>query len=129
MTFNGYHHIGLMVKDMDKSLKFYKDLGGEVAFSFPMPGGGSDEIIYLLDMGGNSVIELIPGGKGTEEVDAHWAHIALCADDARAAYALALKVGAVDRSEPNDLMLGDMAVCCAFVYGPDGEVVEFFQVK
>jgi lactoylglutathione lyase len=45
------------------------------------------------------------------------------------AYDLAVKAGAPSRTEPQDGMLGDMAICNAFVFGPDGEVVEFFTVK
>ena len=127
MRFNGYHHIGLLVKDVQKSLDFYtKGLGGEQTFSFPIPGGS--ETIYLVDLGGNAVIEIIPIGNGEEEVNAHWAHIAVRTDDAGAAYDRAIKAGAVSRDEPKDVKLGTMPARIAFVYGPDREVVEFFQV-
>ncbi len=128
MKFNGYHHIGLFAKDLDKSLKFYTEgLGGEVTFSFPM--GDTGKTIYLVDLGGNAVVEIIPRGNGEAESNAHWAHVAVVTDDARAAYAQALKAGALKQSEPQDCLLGTMAVCNAFVTGPDGEVIEFFQVK
>jgi lactoylglutathione lyase len=128
MQFDGYHHIGLWVKDARKSFDFYtKGLGGKVTFSFPM--SDSDKTINLVDLGNNAVIEIIPRGNGEEEKDAHWAHIAIRTDDARAAYNLAIKAGAVSRSEPKDNQLGTMAVCNAFVLGPDHEVIEFFQVK
>ena len=128
MKFNGYHHIGLFAKNPDKSLKFYTEgLGGEVTFSFPM--GDTGKTIYLVDLGGNAVVEIIPRGNGEAESNAHWAHVAVVTDDARAAYAQALKAGALKQSEPQDCLLGTMAVCNAFVTGPDGEVIEFFQVK
>ncbi len=128
MAFDGYHHIGLMVKDAEKSLNFYTEgLGGEVTFSFPMGDTGST--IYLVDLGGHAVVEIIPRGNGEAEANAHWAHIALNTADTRAAYALALAAGATSRSEPRDGKLGTMAVCNAFVLGPDGEVIEFFEVK
>ncbi|MDR1637938.1 MAG: VOC family protein, partial [Treponema sp.] len=128
MTFNGYHHIGLWVKDPKKSLDFYtKGLGGKVVFSFPM--ADKPETINLVDLGGGAVVEIIPRGNGEEESNAHWAHVALRTDDARAAYDLAIGAGAVSRTEPKDNMLGTMAVCNAFVLGPDHEVIEFFQVK
>lgn len=128
MKFNGYHHIGLITGDAEKSLKFYTEgLGGKITFSFPM--GDTGKTIYLVDLGGNAVVEIIPRGCGKDEANAHWAHIAVATDDARAAYALALKAGAVTQSEPRDALLGTMAVCNAFVTGPDGEVIEFFQVK
>ncbi len=128
MTFNGYHHIGLYAADWEKSLQFYADgLGGKITFSFPM--GDTGKTIYLVDLGGNAVVEIIPKGLGEAESNAHWAHIAITTDDARAAYEKALKAGAIKQSEPQDLLLGTMAVCNAFVLGPDGEVIEFFQVK
>lgn len=128
MQFHGYHHIGLWVHDPDRSLEFYtQGLGGKVTFSFPM--GDSGKTIYLVDLGGHAVVELIPRGNGQAEVNAHWAHIALETDDARAAYKTALDAGALKQTEPQDMMLGTMAVCNAFVTGPDGEVIEFFQVK
>jgi len=127
MKINGYHHIGLFVKDAEKSLEFYKKMGGEVTFSFPM--GGSGDIIYLVDVGGHAVVEIIPRGVEEDESNARFAHIAFETDDAAAAYELALKAGATSRSEPNNGALGTMNVCTAFVYGPDKEVIEFFQVR
>lgn len=128
MAFNGYHHIGLLVRDMDKSLKFYTEgLGGKVTFSFSM--GGDGPLIYLVDLGGNAVVELIPTGNGQEEQNARWAHIAVATDDCRGAYAMAIEAGARTKSEPADMNLGTMPVCNCFVYGPDDEQIEFFQVK
>jgi lactoylglutathione lyase len=128
MLFNGYHHIGLWVKDSQKSLDFYtKGLGAKIVFSFPM--GDSGKTIYLVDLGNNAVIEIIPRGTGEDEANAHWVHVAVRTEDAQAAYDLAIKAGAVSRTAPNDVSLGTMAVRNAFVLGPDKEVIEFFQVK
>ena len=126
MNFKGYHHIGLMSKDAEKSLKFYTEgLGGTAVFSFPH----SDKTIYLVDMGGNAVVEILPMAEEGDENNARWAHIALCTDDARAAFDAAIKAGAIVRSAPKDMSLGEMDVTIAFVYGPDKEVIEFFQVR
>jgi lactoylglutathione lyase len=128
MQFNGFHHIGLWVKDSKKSLDFYtRGLGGTVVFNFPM--GESGQTIYLVDMGDNAVIEIIPQGNGEEEINAHWAHIALRTGNTQAAYDAAIKAGAVSRTAPSDIQLGTMAARNAFVLGPDNEVIEFFQVK
>jgi lactoylglutathione lyase len=127
MKFDGYHHIGLWVKDEHKSLEFYRKLGGKVVFSFPM--SDLPKTINLVDLGNNAVIEIIPRGNGAEEKDAHWAHVAIRTDDARAAYDLAIKAGAVSRTAPQDMNLGTMPVTNAFVLGPDHEVIEFFQVR
>jgi catechol 2,3-dioxygenase-like lactoylglutathione lyase family enzyme len=129
MKIDGYHHIGLWVKDAKKSLDFYtQGLGGKVVFSFPM-GDQGDKIIYLVDLGNNAVVEIIPRGDGEPEANARWAHIALRTDDPQGAYDLALKAGAVSRSEPRDMNLGTMPVRNAFVLGPDQEIIEFFNEK
>ena len=128
MAITGYHHIGLFVADMDKSYRFYVEgLGAKEIFSFPVPDM-PEKTIYLVDLGGGAVIELIPRGEGKEEQNAHWAHIALETDDCEAAYALAIKAGAEERQAPNHSYLGTMEKNNAFVYGPDREVIEFFQV-
>jgi lactoylglutathione lyase len=127
MRFNGYHHVGLFAKDAGKSLNFYtKGLGGKETLNFPM--GDSGKTIFLVDLGGNAVVEIIPSGNGEEEANAHWAHLAVRTDDAKAAYETAIKAGAVSRSEPGEASLGSMKVRTAFVYGPDREVIEFFQI-
>lgn len=128
MNVHGYHHIGLKVKDIDKSLRFYTEgLGGKVTHSFPM--GDSGKTIYLVDLGGNAVVELIPGGFEELETNARWAHIALATTDAAADHAQALAAGAKQRSGPTACMLGTMAAVNAFVTGPDDEVIEFFEVR
>ena len=128
MKISGYHHIGLPVNDMEKSLRFYREgLGGELICEFPT--GDSGAIVYMVDLGDNAVVELLPGGTGCEETNAHWAHAALTVDDARCAYRRALDAGAKSKIEPKDVRLGSMDVTIAFVYGPDGEVLEFFQVR
>ena len=129
MRFDGYHHIGLMTANIEKSLTFYTEgLGGEVVFSFPMPAN-KEKSIYLVDLGGGAVVELIPRGVEDAEVNAKWAHICLSTEDVRAAYEAALAAGAKPRSAPEDGFLGTMERTGAFVFGPDDEVIEFFHVK
>ena len=128
MAFNGYHHIGLVVLDAERSVNFYTEgLGGQITFSFPM--GETGKTISLVDLGNNAVVEIIPRGGEELEANARWAHIALNTDDVRAAFECAISAGALCQSEPKDALLGTMAVCNAFVTGPDGETIEFFQTK
>jgi lactoylglutathione lyase len=128
MHINGFHHIGLWVTDAQRSLEFYTTgLGGAVVHHFPM--ADKPATINLVDLGNNAVVEIIPRGSGENEAHARWAHVAVRTDDARAAYEQALKAGARSRTAPSDMNLGTMAVTNAFVYGPDGEVIEFFQVR
>lgn len=110
MQFNGYHHIGLWVQDAERILAFYtKGLGGKIVFSFPMKD--HDKTIYLGDLGKRGGGEYSPG-NGAEEANAHWVHVAIRTDEARAAYELALKAGGVSKSAPQEMNLGAMQRFC-----------------
>lgn len=127
MKFDGFHHIGLWVKNAEQSLSFYtKGLGGKQICSFPM--GEGEKTMYLVDLGNNAVVEIIPQGTGEAESQARWAHVAIRTDDTKAAYEQALKAGAESRTGPQHINLGTLPVCNAFVLGPDHEVIEFFQL-
>ncbi|GHV94992.1 hypothetical protein AGMMS50293_13120 [Spirochaetia bacterium] len=129
MQINGFHHIGLWVQDSEKSRDFYiKGLGGKLVHSFPRLDA-PDKIIYLVDLGNNAVVEIIPRGNGGEEANSRWVHIAIRTDDTQAAYDMAIKAGAESRTKPQDINLGTMAVRNAFVLGPDREAIEFLQVR
>ncbi len=126
MFSHGFHHIGLYVSDMQRSLKFYTEaLGGTITYSFPI---GPDREIYMVELGPGAVVELIPHETGAENQP--WAHIALWADDTRASFDRAVAHGATVRSEPREGKLGEsLEQIGAFVIGPDGEVIEFMQIK
>ena len=123
MNCNGFHHIGLAVTDAEKSREFYIALGGVETLRFPIDG----MTFHFIDMGNNSVLELIPilNAESPEQVEPRWMHIALNTDDCKAAYDHAIKVGAKELAPPKEVMVGSKKVCCAFVNGPDGEIIEF----
>ncbi len=128
MGYLGLHHIGLYVADMKRSLAFYKDgLGGKVVREFPTVD--RECTIILVELAPGAVVELLPSGKGRTESSIPWAHIAIRSSDARSDYKRALSAGALSRHEPWQGYLGDKEVVNAFVTGPDGEVIEFFEDK
>jgi catechol 2,3-dioxygenase-like lactoylglutathione lyase family enzyme len=124
----GFHHIALACGDIQKSLRFYVDgLCGKLDCSFEIPGKGR---IYMVDLGGGAKIELLPWGQKDGEHNARWAHIALVVKDAAAAFEAALAAGASVRTPPTEGILNaepPIRKINAFVFGPDGEVIEFFQ--
>ena len=128
MAVHGFHHIGLRVKDMEKSLGFYTEgLGGKVTLSFP---SGSGAMIYLVDLGGHAVVELLPGGTREAEAAPRWVHIALASDDVQADYDRAVAAGAKGKGDgPATKMLGGKEISNVFVYGPDNEEIEYFQER
>ena len=126
--FQGYHHIGLAVPDTDRSLAFYEAIGGKEIYRFPIGPNNA----YLVDLGGGAILEILPFGRGGEEKEARFAHIALNCDDVPAAFELLLKAGATVRSEIREgALMGEppMPMVNAFLFGPDGEQIELFHVK
>ena len=125
MSINGYHHVGLIVKDMQKSLKFYEEaFGGRIVSGFSIEDGKE---IFLVDLGNGAVAELIPRGTGESEMNAHWAHIALKTDSLDEDLEKAVSAGARLRSEPRIISIGGNDAKTAFIFGPDDEVIELFQ--
>lgn len=128
MGYLGLHHIGLYVADMNRSLAFYRDgLGGKIVREFP--AADRESKIILVELAPGAVVELLPSGKGRTESNIPWAHLAIRSSDARTDYARALSAGALSRHAPWQGFLDDKEVVNAFVTGPDGEVIEFFEER
>lgn len=63
----GFHHIGVAVEDVEAERKAYFGRGYHVAFSTPVPSGGT--VYYMGDLpGAFGFIELIPATKGMDEM-------------------------------------------------------------
>ena len=126
----GCHHIALQVRDMDESLKLYRDvLGMQVVAQF----GGPERRVFLLDMGDGSHMELFDPTPDTPAPDAPAAndpvmHFALATTDTPAATEHVRSAGYTITVEPKTVDLGWMTVTLAFFDGPNGESIELFQV-
>lgn len=127
--FKGFHHIGLAVSNTERSVAFYTAIGGKVTCKFPF----GDAMIYMIDLGGGAVLEIIPFLKDdSAQQSPRFAHIALECDDVPAAFKRLVDAGAKVKSEPGDLILAaepPINACNAFLIGPDGEDIELFCVK
>ena len=126
----GFHHIGLKAADFEKSKAFYLALGMKEIVSW---GEGKDEIA-MFDLGNGDRIELFASGGDEYSANGKWIHFAMTVEDVDAAFELALKAGAKPKIYPKTVDLDSrpylMSIRIAFVYGPDGEELEFFkQVK
>ena len=124
----GIHHVAIKVKDFDRSLAFYTQVLGMAP---TISWGEGDGRAVMLDCGEGACVEIFAGGKGNLAEGA-WMHLALKVSDVDGAYAAALKAGCTTHMEPKDVDI-DARPCVtpvriAFVYGPDDEVLEFFQV-
>ena len=126
----GCHHIALQVRDMNESLKFYRDVLG---MSLVAQFGSPERRIFLLDMGDGSHMELFdptpdspkPGDVAANEPVIHFA---LTTTDTKSATEHVRAAGYTITVEPKTVDLGAMTVTIAFFDGPNGESIEFFQV-
>jgi glyoxylase I family protein len=127
----GLHHVAIQARDWDESLRFYRDtLGMAVTAEF----GSPERKIVLLDMGDGSLIELFQHtaktpAPGSDAPNDPVTHIALATTDVHAVTEHVRQAGCKITVEPKDADLGVMQVTISFFLGPNGEVIEFFQVN
>jgi glyoxylase I family protein len=129
----GFHHVALHSSDFEKSYKFYTEgLGFKEYRRWKAANGRT---IALLDAGNGAMVELFSDGaerKCFKEQSGFYTHLALCVKDSKAAYERALKYGAQSKMEPTAMELPSeppIPATISFVKGPDGEEIEFFEVR
>lgn len=124
---NGFHHIALKASDFDKTLEFYKVLGLKERVRW----GEGDSRAVMMDMGDGGCIEIFAGGEKGERADERFLHLAFRADNVDSAYEAAINAGATSKSAPYEACPPDavppIKMRVAFVFGPDGELLEFFK--
>lgn len=133
----GFHHVAIKVYDFEASLQFYMDgLGFTRRYGWGEDGrskGEKDSRAVMLDTGDGNYMEVFAGGtrKPVEEApESTVMHFAFRTTDCSAALERARAAGAKVTMEPKTVTIkGDYPTDfrVAFVNGPDGEVVEFFQ--
>jgi hypothetical protein len=62
----GFHHIGIAFEDVEAEREAYEGRGYTVAFSTPVPSGGS--VCYMDGGDGPGFVELIPATPGMDEL-------------------------------------------------------------
>ena len=131
----GFHHLAFRVQDLDASLKFYIDgLGCRRAYGWGKDAraeGGTDSRAVMLDTGDGNYLELFGGGKPADgSPEGVLLHFALRTTNCDVALEAARAAGASVTVEPKTVAIDGDAPTefrVAFVKGPDGEVIEFFQ--
>ena len=116
----------MKVKDLERSIKFYKALG----FTEKVSWGEAPKKTVLMDTGDGNYFEISQGESRPFDELGVFRHIALRADDCAAAVELARKAGAEITVETKDVNLRSstpIPIRIAFFKGPDGELVELFQ--
>jgi glyoxylase I family protein len=122
----GFHHVSMKVKDLEKSRRFYMELGFIERYSW----GKGEKRTLLLDMGDRNYFEISQGDAGQEPSEGMFRHIALRVDNCDAALKTARMAGAEVTVESRDVKLSGeppIDIRIAFFKGPDGELIELFQ--
>jgi glyoxylase I family protein len=125
---NGFHHIAMRTPNFDAAVTFYKAaLGCEEVLAW----GEGDQRAIMLDTGRGNCLELFAGGAAEAPPEGALLHFALTTDNCEAALNQAVAAGAevtVPLQEV-DIPSSPTAtrVRIAFVRGPAGETIEFFQ--
>ncbi len=132
----GFHHMAINVHDFDKSVRMYQEAFG---FTHKVAWGkktdAADSRAVMLDTGDGNFLEIFAGGPATPLVpagpmscNAAIMHVAFRTTRIDEIIPRARAAGFTVTVEPKDVSPnGDVTARIAFVHGPDGEVVEFFQ--
>lgn len=123
----GFHHIALKSTNLERSLKFYNALGLKEKNRW----GKNENKVVMLEFGNGDCLEIFAGGEESRGIDKRFYHIAFCADDVDSAYKNAIAAGAKPKAAPATVSPSNavkrFTMRIAFVYGPDGEIIEFFK--
>lgn len=126
----GFHHVAVRVSDWERSLRLYtQGLGFQVKIEW----GEAPKRAAMLDVGDGNYLELFERETIAEPSgEPPIIHFCLRADDCEKAFEIAKKAGFQVNLEPKVpepfTKLG-LTTKIAFVQGPDGEIIEFFQSR
>jgi len=117
------NHFGIVVKDLEKSLAFYRDLmGAEIVYEGFVPATKTD-VVYLLIAGG--LIELLHPAEPSEEHIFGITHIAFMTDALDADYRRLVDLGYEGLAAPK--AAGSGVGRLAFLSDPNGARVELLE--
>jgi glyoxylase I family protein len=124
----GFHHIAIWTANWDASLKFYCD---GLGFAPKIEWGEAPKRGTMLDTGDGNYLEVFEREVApTHSGEPNILHLCFRADNVEQAVEVARAAGAKVKTEPTVpepfTKLG-LTTKIAFVEGPDGEIVEFFE--
>lgn len=123
-----FHHIALASHRYEETIEFYKALG----FRQVAAWGEGEGRAVMMEIGEGGIFEIFAKGKDEPEENSRYFHLAIATEDPDGAYALAIKAGATPKIEPKDACIPSeppINARLAFVYGLNGEELEFFHHK
>lgn len=122
-------HVGIIVKDMDKSIEFYCNVVGlKLKDSFLHPNGVTKLAFLGFNQEGESEVELIQRSDGDFPAEGKVHHVAFSVEDIEAEFE---RIRGIDYVNVRDKEITTLPNGSRyfFFHGPDGELIEFFQSK
>jgi lactoylglutathione lyase len=120
-------HIGLRVKDLSVSTRFYVDVLGMRVVGKGILENGLDLVFLAFSDSDTIQLELIGNGQDDVPATGKIDHFAFTVSDIESEMARLRTLGISFIDETPRAILGGIKI--AFFYGPDGERLEFFQPK
>ncbi|MGE6611593.1 VOC family protein [Peribacillus sp. NPDC076916] len=120
-------HIGVVVKDLEKSIAFYQDVLELKLKARMTHTNGVIELAFLgYEESDETEIELIQGYSDTLPSEATIHHFAITVDDIEEEYA---RIKSLDNTEliDEEIVTLPNGYRYFYVYGPEKEWIEFFQ--
>lgn len=126
----GFHHVAINARDFDASLIFYRDgLGFPIVRAWTF---GDEQLRgVMLDTGNGGCMEIFEDPTH-EAPRGNILHFALRVGDVAGAHHTALAAGAREKVAPREITIPSdvpLPATISFVFGPDGEEIEFFQER
>ncbi|MFA9478289.1 VOC family protein [Phycisphaerales bacterium AB-hyl4] len=133
-SITGFHHVAIRVRDFDRSVAFYTEVLG---FKPKIAWQDAPKRAIMLDTGDGNYLEIFerPEQAPPPADEGAILHFALRTDDTDAVLEKARAAGCQVTMEPKAVDIPNklpgvetpVPVRIAFVKGPEGEIVEFFQ--
>ncbi|QGQ97332.1 VOC family protein [Paenibacillus psychroresistens] len=125
MTKRKIDHVGIMVNDMDSSIKFYTEVAGLEVKDRNVHANGLEVVFLGYGFEDETEIELIHGFKDQLPSEGKVHHVALSVSDIQLEWDRVKQIGVefIDQeiaTMPNGIRY-------FFIYGPEKEWIEFFQ--
>ncbi|XBU91378.1 VOC family protein [Peribacillus frigoritolerans] len=120
-------HVGVVVKDLEKSIAFYQDVLDLKLKARMTHTNGVIELAFLgYEESDETEIELIQGYSDTLPSEATIHHFAITVDDIEEEYA---RIKSLDNTEliDEEIVTLPNGYRYFYVYGPEKEWIEFFQ--
>ncbi|MEH7076425.1 VOC family protein [Neobacillus drentensis] len=119
-------HVGVMVNDLDASLRFYQEVVGmELKDQFTIANGTRTLAFLGFNGSDETELELVFGGNGDLPAEGKVNHIAFLVDDIEEEFKRLKGLNIVFISD--EVVTLPNGYRNFFVQGPDGEKVEFFK--